>query len=392
MQKELLELKNKWNNLSLKKKKAIAGALFAAFMSMGCGFDEKVEAPIEETIQVVELPGISDSIIEYETIEHVVKNGENLTKIALMYDVPIQEIVEDNDLSDPNKIEIDQVLIIKKPNYHVENTPTPIPTVEENRVIVEPTEAIKPLTNVTYEDPFGWNAKLASQGYVNGIDISKHQSDMDLDKVLKTNDIDFVMLRVAYFFKENDPMDHEFEKFARICHSNGVPFGIYYWPTCESIDKSQKEVEIIINKLNALRSEGIYLDMPVCLDIERENGGKVVANLERKNPTTLAVLQYTINALQAEGYYVQIYSNNEVSTSLANTYHDLNVDMWVARYSSEKIDYPYFSTMRQYTQTGRLNNYSRGVDLDKCYYNLPRIIRTNGLNHYEKPEEVNLNR
>jgi LysM repeat protein len=52
---------------------------------------------------------------------HVVKKGENLTRISSIYGVPIQQIMEWNNLSDPGKIRVGQSLVVAGPNS---NEPT----------------------------------------------------------------------------------------------------------------------------------------------------------------------------------------------------------------------------------------------------------------------------
>lgn len=48
------------------------------------------------------------------TIEYIVKAGDNLTNIAKKYNTTIDKIVQDNGIKDPNKIYVNQKIIIKK--------------------------------------------------------------------------------------------------------------------------------------------------------------------------------------------------------------------------------------------------------------------------------------
>lgn len=55
---------------------------------------------------------------------HVVKEGEVLGDIAIRYGVTVEAIVEANKLADPNKLQVNQELIIPPPPNQ-EPTPTP---------------------------------------------------------------------------------------------------------------------------------------------------------------------------------------------------------------------------------------------------------------------------
>jgi len=47
-----------------------------------------------------------------EVITYTVKAGDALAKIAAQFGVTVEEIVEANDIEDPNRIEVGQVLVI----------------------------------------------------------------------------------------------------------------------------------------------------------------------------------------------------------------------------------------------------------------------------------------
>ena len=52
--------------------------------------------------------------IQVDYLEHYVKWGENLTKIAKKYGTSVNQIVKDNNIKNPNKIFAGQVLLIRK--------------------------------------------------------------------------------------------------------------------------------------------------------------------------------------------------------------------------------------------------------------------------------------
>ena len=58
------------------------------------------------------IPAIKPAVVPPGATTHVVKKGENLTRISSIYSVSIAQIMSWNDLSDPGRIRVGQSLVV----------------------------------------------------------------------------------------------------------------------------------------------------------------------------------------------------------------------------------------------------------------------------------------
>ena len=72
------------------------------------------------------VPSPSPTVVPEGSITHVVKKGENLTRISALYGTSVKNIMEWNNLSDAGRISIGQNLIVSDPT----SAPSPAPTAE----------------------------------------------------------------------------------------------------------------------------------------------------------------------------------------------------------------------------------------------------------------------
>ena len=72
------------------------------------------------------VPSPSPTVIPEGSITHVVKKGDNLTRISALYGTTVKRIMEWNNLSDAGKISIGQNLIVSDPT----SAPSPAPPAE----------------------------------------------------------------------------------------------------------------------------------------------------------------------------------------------------------------------------------------------------------------------
>ena len=110
-------------------------------------------APVVEATTVIEVEGETAAEAEETAVPveepaplpengiHVVKAGDTLFKLALLYGVSVDEIAAANGLTDVDTLEIGQEIKIPEPGtVTVESTATPAPPAEETTHIVQPGE------------------------------------------------------------------------------------------------------------------------------------------------------------------------------------------------------------------------------------------------------------
>ncbi len=379
------KIKDIWNKLNKKQKKLLlALALSASAIGcMGCG-DKDINNNYnnESNIDTGKLDELAKKYgFHPEQVEVISpKAGDTLTSIANEYGMSLNEIIEINGIENPNFITPDMNIIVlvkyKRTSYNSDD----------------------------------FTEKIKNQGYTKGIDISAvGQENIDLKKVLENNDIDFVIARMSYFIKQSkhdsdrDGIDDVFDKYAKACAEANIPMGVYFWPSIVDVPSAKREVDIITSKLDEIKEKyGLYLELPVCIDIEtyEDGGGYVIDRLCNGDKDSLDALQYVINTLEERGYFVMVYTGNNClkdNPKYRAIIESLDVDTWIPRYSSSnavsfsnkpnvygELDYSGSTSIRQYTQSGKVNGFNGNVDLNVCYTDFPKIIKNNGLNGFNQ--------
>lgn len=379
------KIKDIWNKLNKKQKRLLlALALSASAIGcMGCG-DKDINNNYnnESNIDTGKLDELAKKYgFHPEQVEVISpKDGDTLTSIANEYGMSLNEIIEINGIENPNFITPDMNIIV---------------LVKHKR------------TSYNSDD---FTEKIKNQGYTKGIDISAvGQENIDLKKVLENNDIDFVIARMSYFIKQSkhdsdrDGIDDVFDKYAKACAEANVPMGVYFWPSIVDVPSAKREVDIITSKLDEIKEKyGLYLELPVCIDIEtyEDGGGYVIDRLCNGDEDSLEALQYVINTLEERGYFVMVYTGNNClkdNPKYRAIIESLDVDTWIPRYSSGNVvdfsstpdiygelSYSGSTSIRQYTQSGKVNGFNGNVDLNVCYTDFPKIIKNNGLNGFNQ--------
>ena len=193
---------------------------------------------------------------------------------------------------------------------------------------------------------------------LNGIDISKWQNGIQLDKIK----FDFCIAKATEGLTYVDPCC---DKYVQKTKQLGKPFGFYHFarPYNDPIKEADHFIDNTINYFN----DG----MPM-LDWEAENKWDVSW-----------AKRWLDRVTQRTGVKPYIY----MSESVANAYNwspvvNAGYKLWVARYRDNKADYNYDMSnagskpkvkhwtsyiMWQWTSSGRLTGYNGNLDLDEFY-------------------------
>lgn len=266
--------------------------------------------------------------------------------------------------------------------------------------------------NVPAKTITNWNEEIAATGHVFGIDISKYQSEMDLDKVLSKNpNIRFVYNRIGSYLANTPSIDVNFEKNIEILRAHNVVAGYYYFPAARNVEDAIIETNKMIEYLSLLESKGYYTFMPIALDIENIPDCKnILRDLKSggKNSNAYKAIMKTIEMLQQTGYYVILYTGDTCIKDYLRPFKTedggiFGLDTWIARYGKyystgkggQKINFSetngitdfkmpeYITTfgIHQVSDNAYLSGYSDNVDLDMAFKNYPQIIYNRDLNH-----------
>lgn len=213
------------------------------------------------------------------------------------------------------------------------------------------------------------------------LDISVHQGILSDDAVqkIKASGV-WVVMRIGYtgYGSLAPAPDTAFEQNYKKLHDAGVKLGAYYFTIAYNMAMANKEIEFIKKTL-----ADKHFELPFYLDVEGQKNSAAWTNLSGDTRAELSA--YILSAIQAEGYYVGIYSSKHGFTSKWLNMSKLTAfDKWVAQYNIT-CNYTGQYGMWQYSSKESASKYgiTKGsyVDINNAYYDFPAIIKSKGLNH-----------
>ncbi len=206
-----------------------------------------------------------------------------------------------------------------------------------------------------------------------GIDVSKHQGNIDWAKV-KQSGVEFAMIRVGFRGYEDGKIyiDDYFEKNIQGAINNDIQVGIYFYSSAKNEKEAKEEAKWVVNKINPYRE---YISYPVAFDLENFNQNRLTGitnNKLSKNAETF--LEY----IESNNYTPSIYSCNLPLKYIWSKKIKENYKIWLAQYDNN-IDLNY--DMIQYTSKGKIDGIKGNVDLNYANFKfIKRIVDINDPN------------
>lgn len=194
------------------------------------------------------------------------------------------------------------------------------------------------------------------KGRIYGIDVSAWQGVIEWNRVKRSINGKFVMLRAAY----GEEPDRRFEENYRGATEAEIPVGVYVYTLAlneqEAVEEADRLLDLIRDK---------KLSYPVALDIEESSQ----AALGRERVS--AIINAFCSRVERAGYYVSVYSYASFLETLLTDEIKSKYDLWVA--DLEGVPSLNFG-MRQYSFKGRVAGIKGLVDLDYAVKDYPKII------------------
>lgn len=206
-----------------------------------------------------------------------------------------------------------------------------------------------------------------------GIDISKHQGDINL-AALKDK-VEFVIIRAGY----SNSIDPKFERNYNLCKELGIPVGTYWYSYALNADAAKKEANTFLNVL-----KGKQFEYPAYLDMEDADGWKKKHGYNFDN--SKAISEAFCSIVEGAGYYTGIYASKSWFDTYLKGLDRYN--KWIAHWSNVSYEDKSGVGMHQYTSKLKLNGYSGNLDGDYAHTDFPTIIKSGGLNGYGKGAET----
>lgn len=190
-----------------------------------------------------------------------------------------------------------------------------------------------------------------------GIDVSKHQGEIDWEQVREAG-ITFVMIRAGYRGWETGLMveDEMAQRNYAGAKAAGLQVGAYFFSQAITVEEAREEATFALSI-----TKDWALDMPLVFDWEYLNAEARTADMEPELLTQCALaFCQTVEAADVEPmlYFNWNMASHQIHLEALSDYR-----FWLAMYGTD-MNYPYKVDMWQYTNQGSVPGISGNVDID----------------------------
>jgi lysozyme len=188
-----------------------------------------------------------------------------------------------------------------------------------------------------------------------GIDVSKHQGNIDWTKVA-ADGVEFAFIRVGlrgYGTEGKLVEDEYFEQNVKGALQAGIKVGVYFYSQAITDEELLEEANLVLEKVKPYN-----IELPIVFDVEKVSGGNELSVEERTRLTALFC-----QTIQDAGYKPMIYHNMEMGTLMLDLGQLEQYDKWFAYYNDD-LYYPYAYKVWQYSEKGAVDGINEEVDLN----------------------------
>jgi GH25 family lysozyme M1 (1,4-beta-N-acetylmuramidase) len=206
---------------------------------------------------------------------------------------------------------------------------------------------------------------------IKGIDVSEHQGVINWQKV-KADGIQYAILRAGYG-RAISQKDKQFDNNYKGCKACGMSCGVYWYSYALTPEDAVKEAHACLEAI-----KGKKFEYPIYFDVEENSQFSLGKDKVSK------IIQAFCDEIEKAGYWTGLYMSASPLKSYVTADVQRRYAIWVAHYGVSKPSYSGDYGMWQYSATGKVSGISGNVDLDECYIDYPALIKSAGLNGYEK--------
>ena len=168
-----------------------------------------------------------------------------------------------------------------------------------------------------------------------GVDVSKHNGNVDWQTVKNAGYGSFAIIRAGYGGDYTNQDDPQFERNVSECERLGIPYGVYLYSYALNTNDAKGEVNHILRLLKKVGKNfkyGVWFDMEDADNYKKKHG--------MPSNSTLVDICYTFcEAVESAGHYAGIYAslswlNNQLNSSKLDRF-----DKWVAQWNNSGCTY-----------------------------------------------------
>lgn len=208
---------------------------------------------------------------------------------------------------------------------------------------------------------FGSDGRMAKSSGTMGIDVSKHNGNIDWNAV-KNSGVSYVIIRCGYRGYSTGVLveDPKFRSNIQGAKAAGLKVGAYFFSQAVNEVEAVEEASMAIDLV-----KGYGLNYPLFLDVEG-SGGRA-DGISRDTRT--AVCKTFCQTVQNSGIQAGVYANKTWFTEKISTGSLTSYKLWLAQYASA----PTYTATRydlwQYSSKGKVSGISGNVDMNISYVN-----------------------
>jgi GH25 family lysozyme M1 (1,4-beta-N-acetylmuramidase) len=208
-----------------------------------------------------------------------------------------------------------------------------------------------------------------------GIDISKHNGDIDWEAVA-ADGIDFAMIRVGYRGYSEGVIqdDDKFVENIEGAIAAGIPVGVYFFTQAVSVSEAVEEADWVLEKIAPYE-----ITYPVVFDVEimeaGDDGDKPRQNSLSGKVLTDAAAAFC-NTVSEAGYTPMIYANLRMAYLKLDLRKLAGFDFWISEWKDEEHDPSFFYDYQiwQYASDGEVSGIDGDVDMNICFAHYEKLL------------------
>lgn len=192
-----------------------------------------------------------------------------------------------------------------------------------------------------------------------GIDVSKHQGNIDWTKVA-ADGVEFAFIRVGlrgYGTEGKLVEDEYFEQNVKGALQAGIKVGVYFYSQAITDEELLEEANLVLEKVKPYNIELAHRLRRG--KSQRRQGRANELSVEERTRLTALFCQ----TIQDAGYKPMIYHNMEMGTLMLDLGQLEQYDKWFAYYNDD-LYYPYAYKVWQYSEKGAVDGINEEVDLN----------------------------
>ena len=206
--------------------------------------------------------------------------------------------------------------------------------------------------------------------YVEGIDVSRHNGEIDWEQV--AGEVDFAIIRVGYrgYGSGDIGEDDKCAENLKAANKANIPVGVYFYSQAITPEEAEEEARLAIKLIKHYKiTLPVFIDFEFPLDSDKKRTGRL-ADADLSGKETARIINAFCRKVKNAGYYAGVYASSSVlNFEIKTSELDKDIYIWVADYN-DRVTYLGQYDIWQYTKSGSCAGVdSKYTDRDRWYIN-----------------------